>query len=84
MPSALPEMHLDLDVCGLRLTGADRWRVLWGQGYRVLVVEQVETPDQLEVRKRETGSKDRVSGGSDRWCLKTAPQLVVSSHGWME
>ena len=29
----------------------------------MLVVEQVETPDQLEVRKKETGSKDKVSGG---------------------
>ncbi|KAL7151089.1 hypothetical protein ABFS83_04G007600 [Erythranthe nasuta] len=30
------------------------------KGYRVLVVEQTETPDQLEVRRREKGSKDKV------------------------
>jgi len=30
------------------------------QGYRVLVVEQTETPDQLEQRRKETGSKDKV------------------------
>ncbi|CAM6117172.1 unnamed protein product [Calypogeia fissa] len=30
------------------------------KGYRVLVVEQTETPDQLEQRKRETGAKDKV------------------------
>ncbi|KAL3648107.1 hypothetical protein CASFOL_009075 [Castilleja foliolosa] len=30
------------------------------KGYRVLVVEQTETPDQLEVRRRETGTKDKV------------------------
>lgn len=30
------------------------------QGYRVLVVEQTETPEQLELRRREKGSKDKV------------------------
>lgn len=30
------------------------------KGYRVLVVEQTETPDQLEQRKKATGSKDKV------------------------
>ncbi|GAB2298057.1 hypothetical protein Dimus_032132 [Dionaea muscipula] len=30
------------------------------QGYRVLVVEQTETPEQLETRRREEGSKDKV------------------------
>lgn len=30
------------------------------KGYRVLVVEQTETPDQLELRRKETGSKDKV------------------------
>ncbi|XP_020521076.1 DNA mismatch repair protein MSH6 isoform X2 [Amborella trichopoda] len=30
------------------------------KGYRVLVVEQIETPDQLELRRREMGSKDKV------------------------
>ncbi|XBH92070.1 hypothetical protein VPH35_083283 [Triticum aestivum] len=30
------------------------------KGYRVLVVEQTETPDQLELRRRETGTKDKV------------------------
>ncbi|XP_030488613.2 DNA mismatch repair protein MSH6 [Cannabis sativa] len=30
------------------------------KGYRVLVVEQTETPDQLEFRRREKGSKDKV------------------------
>lgn len=30
------------------------------QGYRVLVVEQTETPEQLDVRRKETGSKDKV------------------------
>ncbi|CAL9232799.1 unnamed protein product [Arabidopsis halleri] len=30
------------------------------KGYRVLVVEQTETPDQLEQRRKETGSKDKV------------------------
>lgn len=30
------------------------------QGYRVLVVEQTETPEQLENRRREMGSKDKV------------------------
>jgi hypothetical protein len=32
----------------------------WEQGHRVLVVEQTETPDQLERRRKETGSKDKV------------------------
>lgn len=31
------------------------------QGHRVLVVEQTETPDQLERRRKEKGSKDKVS-----------------------
>ncbi|OAY70755.1 DNA mismatch repair protein MSH6, partial [Ananas comosus] len=31
-----------------------------GQGYRVLVVEQTETPEQLELRRKEMGSKDKV------------------------
>lgn len=31
------------------------------QGYRVLVVEQTETPEQLELRRKEKGSKDKVS-----------------------
>ncbi|KAG9457908.1 hypothetical protein H6P81_002416 [Aristolochia fimbriata] len=30
------------------------------KGYRVLVVEQTETPEQLEVRRKEMGSKDKV------------------------
>ncbi|KAH9551678.1 hypothetical protein CY35_09G025900 [Sphagnum magellanicum] len=30
------------------------------KGHRVLVVEQTETPDQLERRRKETGSKDKV------------------------
>ncbi|KAJ3677409.1 hypothetical protein LUZ60_003133 [Juncus effusus] len=30
------------------------------KGYRVLVVEQTETPDQLEIRRKEMGSKDKV------------------------
>ncbi|KAL3677727.1 hypothetical protein R1sor_020683 [Riccia sorocarpa] len=30
------------------------------KGYRVLIVEQTETPEQLEQRKRKTGSKDKV------------------------
>ncbi|XP_024530362.1 DNA mismatch repair protein MSH6 isoform X3 [Selaginella moellendorffii] len=30
------------------------------KGHRVLVVEQTETPEQLEERKRKTGSKDKV------------------------
>ncbi|RAL49223.1 hypothetical protein DM860_014441 [Cuscuta australis] len=30
------------------------------KGYRVLVVEQTETPEQLEFRRRENGSKDKV------------------------
>ncbi|KAL0420115.1 UNVERIFIED_CONTAM: DNA mismatch repair protein MSH6 [Sesamum radiatum] len=30
------------------------------KGYRVLVVEQTETPEQLELRRREKGSKDKV------------------------
>ncbi|XP_020269979.1 DNA mismatch repair protein MSH6 isoform X2 [Asparagus officinalis] len=30
------------------------------KGYRVLVVEQTETPQQLELRRKETGSKDKV------------------------
>ncbi|PSS14723.1 DNA mismatch repair protein [Actinidia chinensis var. chinensis] len=30
------------------------------KGYRVLAVEQTETPEQLELRRRETGSKDKV------------------------
>lgn len=28
----------------------------------MLVVEQTETPDQLERRRKETGSKDKVQG----------------------
>ncbi|GMH02314.1 hypothetical protein Nepgr_004153 [Nepenthes gracilis] len=30
------------------------------KGYRVLVVEQTETPEQLQLRRREEGSKDKV------------------------
>ncbi|CAL9753886.1 unnamed protein product [Musa acuminata subsp. burmannicoides] len=30
------------------------------KGYRVLVVEQTETPEQLEIRRKEMGSKDKV------------------------
>ncbi|KAJ0987201.1 hypothetical protein J5N97_005557 [Dioscorea zingiberensis] len=30
------------------------------KGYRVLVVEQTETPEQLELRRKEMGSKDKV------------------------
>ncbi|KAJ1289623.1 hypothetical protein BS78_02G178900 [Paspalum vaginatum] len=30
------------------------------KGYRVLVVEQTETPDQLDLRRKETGIKDKV------------------------
>ncbi|KAL3849679.1 hypothetical protein ACJIZ3_011561 [Penstemon smallii] len=33
---------------------------LASKGYRVLVVEQTETPEQLELRRREKGSKDKV------------------------
>jgi DNA mismatch repair protein MSH6 len=29
------------------------------QGYRVLVVEQTETPEQLELRRKEMGIKDK-------------------------
>lgn len=36
------------------------WVVFAWQGYRVLVVEQTETPDQLDIRRREEGSKDKV------------------------
>lgn len=46
------------------LTGAP-WTV---QGYRVLVVEQTETPEQLELRRKEKGSKDKV-------CLRS---LIIS------
>lgn len=38
------------------------------QGYRVLVVEQTETPEQLELRRKEKGSKDKV-------CLRS---LIIS------
>lgn len=31
------------------------------QGYRVLVVEQTETPDQLDKRRKQEGSKDKVT-----------------------
>lgn len=31
------------------------------QGYRVLVIEQTETPDQLDKRRKQEGSKDKVS-----------------------
>lgn len=34
--------------------------ILTEQGYRVLVVEQTETPEQLELRRKEKGSKDKV------------------------
>ncbi|PIA61132.1 hypothetical protein AQUCO_00300566v1, partial [Aquilegia coerulea] len=30
------------------------------KGYRILVVEQTETPEQLEIRRKEKGSKDKV------------------------
>lgn len=30
------------------------------QGYRVLVIEQTETPEQLGLRRKEEGSKDKV------------------------
>ncbi len=30
------------------------------QGYRVLVIEQTETPEQLDLRRKETGVKDKV------------------------
>nr|XP_011465355.1 PREDICTED: DNA mismatch repair protein MSH6 [Fragaria vesca subsp. vesca] len=30
------------------------------KGYRVLVIEQTETPEQMEVRRKEGGSKDKV------------------------
>ncbi|KAL0371530.1 UNVERIFIED_CONTAM: DNA mismatch repair protein MSH6 [Sesamum angustifolium] len=33
------------------------------KGYRVLVVEQTETPEQLELRRREKGSKDKILCG---------------------
>ncbi|KAL9263429.1 DNA mismatch repair protein MSH6-like protein [Drosera capensis] len=33
---------------------------LASKGYRVLVVEQTETPEQLEMRRKEEGSKDKV------------------------
>lgn len=36
------------------------WAILTEQGYRVLVVEQTETPEQLELRRKEKGSKDKV------------------------
>lgn len=34
--------------------------LLTEQGYRVLVVEQTETPEQLELRRKEKGAKDKV------------------------
>lgn len=30
------------------------------KGYRILVIEQTETPEQLEIRRKEWGSKDKV------------------------
>ncbi|KAK8958386.1 DNA mismatch repair protein MSH6 [Platanthera guangdongensis] len=33
------------------------------KGYRVLVVEQTETPEQLELRRKEMGTKDKASIG---------------------
>ncbi|CAA6654394.1 unnamed protein product [Spirodela intermedia] len=36
------------------------WRNWVRKGYRVLVVEQTETPEQLELRRKEMGSKDKV------------------------
>ena len=36
------------------------WSILLCQGYRVLVVEQTETPTQLDLRRKEEGSKDKV------------------------
>jgi hypothetical protein len=39
------------------------------QGYRVLVVEQTETPEQLELRRKEMGIKDKVCLDSIiPWC----------------
>jgi len=40
--------------------GETYYVTLVGQGYRVLVVEQTETPEQLELRRKEKGSKDKV------------------------
>ncbi|KAJ7532277.1 hypothetical protein O6H91_14G080400 [Diphasiastrum complanatum] len=39
---------------------SDNVEKLARKGYRVLVVEQIETPEQLEQRRKETGAKDKV------------------------
>ncbi|XP_078179988.1 MUTS homolog 6 [Carex rostrata] len=44
-----PEKNLSLNVDKLAR-----------KGYRVLVVEQTETPEQLDIRRKELGSKDKV------------------------
>ncbi|KAJ3705799.1 hypothetical protein LUZ61_009504 [Rhynchospora tenuis] len=44
-----PEKNLSLNVDKLAR-----------KGYRVLIVEQTETPEQLEIRRKEMGSKDKV------------------------
>ncbi|KAH9730726.1 DNA mismatch repair protein MSH6 [Citrus sinensis] len=40
--------------------GAKELDLQYMKGYRVLVVEQTETPEQLELRRKEKGSKDKV------------------------
>jgi hypothetical protein len=42
------------------------------QGYRVLVVEQTETPEQLELRRKEMGIKDKAVTAS---VMATAPPI---------
>jgi hypothetical protein len=42
------------------------------QGYRVLVVEQTETPEQLELRRKAMGIKDKV-------CLDSMVSIKVIS-----
>lgn len=45
---------------GIELGISNKFYGLVEQGYRVLVVEQTETPEQLELRRKEKGSKDKV------------------------
>ncbi|KAA3458880.1 DNA mismatch repair protein MSH6 isoform X2 [Gossypium australe] len=40
--------------------GAKELNLQYMRGYRVLVVEQTETPEQLELRRKEKGAKDKV------------------------
>ncbi|CAI0425114.1 unnamed protein product [Linum tenue] len=44
------------------------------KGYRVLVVEQTETPEQLELRRKEKGSKDKF--GDDAECSSLCSLLT--------